>query len=155
MARTKPKLPMAVRHDINTSGIVEEEGSSFGAVDAISSFSTVLSSSEDRSPSPEEVHRDDLNWTRSNNPVDLDAPTITMTLANQAHVNGLVPFYLTLKIRHCSYPERTGEIIPWIRRYDPTGNPDNPFCDFQCTVSQTCDPVLHRFPVGRMDKRRG
>ncbi len=134
MARTKPKLPMAARRDINTSGIVEEEGSSSDAVGEISSFSPVLSSSEDRSLSPEAVHQDDLNWTRSNNPVDLDAPTITMTLADQAHVNGLVAFYLTSKIRHCSYPERTGK-IPWFRRNDPTGNPDDPFCNFQSTVS--------------------
>jgi hypothetical protein len=96
---------------------------------------------------------EDLNLTRSNDLVELDAPPITMTVADQDHVKGLVAFYPTLKIRHCMYPERTWEIIPWGKRYNLTDNPEEPFRDFQPTVSHINDPVLHRFPVGRMDER--
>jgi hypothetical protein len=73
----------------------------------LSSATNVLSTSRDRSPSPKVVPFEDMDWKRSNNPVELDAPPITMTAANQAHVHGLVAFYPTLKIRHCLYLERT------------------------------------------------
>jgi hypothetical protein len=77
-----------------------------------------------------------------------------MTLADQAHVNGLVAFYPTLKIRHCTYPKHTWEIIPWVNWYDPTDNPDASYRDFQSAVNcKTHDPVPHRFPIGRMDER--
>jgi hypothetical protein len=104
MARTRPKLPTAARRDINTSGIVEEGRSSPHCLDENSSASNVSSSSRDRSPSPEEMFGEDLNLTRSNNPVELDAPPITMTVADQDHVKGLVAFYSTSKICHCTYP---------------------------------------------------
>jgi hypothetical protein len=68
-----------------------------------------------------------MKWTRSNNPAELDAPPITMTVANQDHLNGLVAIYPTLKIRHCTYLDCTWEIIPWVKRYNPTDNPEDPF----------------------------
>jgi hypothetical protein len=111
------------------------------------------SSSRDRSPFPEEVFVEDLNLTRSNDLVELDAPPITMTLADQDHVKGLVAFYTTSKIRHRTYPERTWEIIPWIKRYDLTDNLNDPCGDFHTILSHINDPVLHPFPVGRMDER--
>jgi hypothetical protein len=111
------------------------------------------SSSIDRSPFPEEVFVEDLNLTRSNDLVQLDAPPITMTLADQDHVKGLVAFYTTSKIRHRTYLERTWEIIPWIKRYDLTDNLNDPCGDFHTILSHINDPVLHRFPVGRMDER--
>jgi hypothetical protein len=92
-----------------------------------------------------EVFVEDLNLTRSNDPVELDAPPIMMTLADQDHVKGLVAFYPTSKIRHCTYPYRAWEIIPWVKRYDPTDNSSDPFGDFQPTTSHINDPVLHRF----------
>ncbi len=82
MARTRPKLPTAARRDMNTSGIVEEGRSSPDCLDENLSASNVSSSSRDRSPSPEEVFVEDLNLTRSNNPVELDPPPITMTVAD-------------------------------------------------------------------------
>jgi hypothetical protein len=114
MARTRPKLPTAARRDINTSGIVEEGLSSPDYPDENSLASNVSSSSRDRSPSPEAVFVEDLNLTRSNDPVEFDAPPITMMVADQDHIKGLVAFYPTSKIRHCTYPERTWEIIPWV-----------------------------------------
>jgi hypothetical protein len=153
MARTKPKLPTAARHDTNKSGIVEEGRSSPDCLDANSSSSNVSSSSRDRSPSPEEVFVEDFNLTRSNDPVELDAPPITMTVADQDQVKRLVAFYPTLKIRHCTYLYRTWEIIPWVERYNLTDNPNDPFGDFHTILSHINDPVLHRFPVGRMDER--
>jgi hypothetical protein len=92
MARTKPKLPTAARRDINMSANVEQEGSSPDGILRISSATNVLFTSRDSSPSPEVVHLEDMNWKRSNDPVELDAPPITMSLAYQAHVNGLVAF---------------------------------------------------------------
>jgi hypothetical protein len=85
---------------MNTLGIVEEGRSSPDCLDN-SSASNVSSSSSDRSPSPEEVFVEDFNLTRLNNPVELDAPPITMTVADQDHIKGLVAFYPTSKIRHC------------------------------------------------------
>jgi hypothetical protein len=76
-----------------------------------------------------------------------------MRLADQDHIKGLVAFYPTSKIRHCTYPERTWEIIPWVKRYDLTDNPNDRCGDFQPTISHINNPVLHRFPVGRMDER--
>jgi hypothetical protein len=77
-----------------------------------------------------------------------------MTVADQDHVKGLVAFYPTSKIRHCTYPERTWGIIPWLKQYNLTNNPNDPFCDFHTILSHINDPVLHRFPVGRrMDER--
>jgi hypothetical protein len=152
-ASTKPKLPTAVSRDINTSGIVEEGRSSPDCLDENSSSSNVSSSSRDRSPSPEEVFVEDLNLTRSNNPVELDAPLITMTVADQDHVKGLVAFYPTSKIRHCTYPERTWEIIPWVKQYNLTDNRNDPFGDFHTILSHINDPVLHRFPVGKYNRR--
>jgi hypothetical protein len=74
MARTRPKLPTAARRNINTSGIAEEGRSSPDCLDEKSSASNVSSSSSrDRSPSPEEVFVEDLNLTRSNDLVKLDA----------------------------------------------------------------------------------
>jgi hypothetical protein len=153
MARRKPKLPTAARRDINTSGIVEEGRSSPDRLDENSSPSNVSSSSRDRSPSSEEVFVEDLNVTRSNDPIELDAPPILMTVADQDHVKGLVAFHPTSKIRHCTYPERTWEIIPWVKQYNLTDNPNDPFGDFHTILSHINDPVLHRFPVGRMDER--
>jgi hypothetical protein len=98
MARTRPKLPTAVRRDINTSGIVAEGRSSPDCPDENSLASNVSSSSRDRSPSPEEVFVEDLILTRSNDLVELDAPPITMTVADQDHIKGLVAFYPTSKI---------------------------------------------------------
>jgi hypothetical protein len=100
---------------MNTSGIVEEGRSSPDCPDENPLASNVSSSSRDRPPSPEEVFVEDLNLTRSNNPVELDAPRITMTVDDQDHIKGLVAFYATSKIRHCTYPERTWEIIPWVK----------------------------------------
>jgi hypothetical protein len=116
MARTRQKLTMTARRDINTSGIVEEGCSSPECLDENSLASNVSSSSRDRSPSQEEVFVEDLNLTRSNDPVELDARPITMTVADQDHIKGLVAFYPTSKIRHCTYPERTWEIIPWVKQ---------------------------------------
>jgi hypothetical protein len=78
MARTRQKLPTAPSHDINTSGIVEEGRSSPDCLDENSSaYNVSSSSSRDRSPSPEEVFFvEDLNLTRSNDPVELDAPLL-------------------------------------------------------------------------------
>jgi hypothetical protein len=116
--------------------------------------SNVSSSSRDRSPSLEEVFVEDLNLTRSNNPVELDAPPITMTVADQEHIKELVAFYPTSKIRHCTYPERTWEIIPWVKEYNLADNPYDPFGDFHTVLSHIKKPVRHRFPVGRMDERK-
>ena len=154
MARSQSKLPTASRRDSNTSTNVEEQVSSPVGIFKISSATNVLPSSSDRSSSPEEVDAESLNWTRSNDPAELDAPPIKMTMPDQAHVDGLVEFYPTSKIRHCLFPERTWEIIPWVKRYDPSDYPDNPFRDFEPAVNCTTQhPVLHRFPVGRMDER--
>jgi hypothetical protein len=153
MARTKPELPTAVRRDMNTSGIVEEGRSSPECLDESSSASNVPSSSRDRSPSPEEVFVEDLNLTRSNDPVELEAPPITMTVADQDHVKGMVAFYPTSKIRHCTYPERTWEIISWVKQYNLADNPNEPFGDFHTILSHINDPVRHWFLVGRMDER--
>jgi hypothetical protein len=98
MARTRQKLTTAARRDINTSGIVEEGRSSPDCPDENLLSSNVSSSSRDRSPSPEEVFVEDLNLTRSNDPVELDGPPITMTVADQDHIKGLVAFYPTSKI---------------------------------------------------------
>jgi hypothetical protein len=152
MARTRPKLPTAARRDINTSGIVEEGCSSPDCLDENSSASNVSSSSRDRSPSPEEFV-EDLNLTRFNNPVEVDAPPITMTVADQDHIKGLEAFYPTSKIRNCTYPQRTWEIIPWVKQYNLADNPYDPFGDFHTILSHTKEPVRHRFPVGRMDER--
>jgi hypothetical protein len=92
---------------MNTSGIVEKGRSSPECLDENSLASNVSSSTRDRSPSPEEVFVEDLNLTKSNDPVELDALPITMTVADQDHIKGLVAFYPTSKIRHCTYPERT------------------------------------------------
>jgi hypothetical protein len=147
MVRTRQKLPTAARHDINTSGIVEEGRSSPDCLDKNALASNVSSSSRDRSPSPEEVFVEDLNLTRSNNPVELDGPPITMKVADQDHIKGLVAFYPTSKIRHCTYPERTWEIIPWVKEYNLADNPYDPFGDFHTILSHTKEPVRHRFPV--------
>jgi hypothetical protein len=149
MARTRQKLPTAARRDINTSGIVEEGRSSPDCPDENLLASNVSSSSRDMSPSAEEVFVEDLNLTRSNGPVELDA----MTVANQDHIKGLVAFYHTSKIRHCTYPERTWEIIPWVKQYDLADNLYDPFGDFHTVLSHIKKPVRHRFPVGRMDER--
>jgi hypothetical protein len=77
---------------------------------------------------------EDLNLTRSNDPVELDAPPITMMVADQDHIKGLVAFYPTSKIRHCTYPERTWEIIPWFKQYNLADNWYDPFGDFH-TIS--------------------
>ena len=137
MARTKPILPTAARRDINTSSIVEEEASLPDGVLEISSASNVLSS-----------------FRRSNDPVVLDAPPITMSVADQAHVHGLVAFYPTSKIRHCTYFKRDWDVIPWVPRFDATDNPKDPYGDFESS-SRFSDqaPVAHRFPVGKMDER--
>jgi hypothetical protein len=92
----KPILPMAARRDINTSSTVEEEPPSPDGVLESSSASNVLSS-----------------FRRAYDPVVLDAPPITMSVADQAHVHGLVTFYPTSKIRHCPYFERDWDVIPW------------------------------------------
>jgi hypothetical protein len=147
MVRTRQKLPTAARHDINTSGIVEEGRSSPDCLDKNALASNVSSSSRDRSPSPEEGFLEDLNLTRSNNPVELDGPPITMKVADQDHIKGLVAFYPTSKIRHCTYPERTWEIIPWVKEYNLADNPYDPFGDFHTILSHTKEPVRHRFPV--------
>jgi hypothetical protein len=138
---------------MNTSGIVEGGRSSTDCLDENSSVSNVSSSSRDRSPSPEEVFVEDLNLTRSNNPVEFDAPPITMTVADQDHIKGLVAFYPTSKICHRTYPERTWEIIPWVKQYNLADNLYDPFDDFHTVLSQIRKPVRHRFPVGRMDER--
>jgi hypothetical protein len=39
---------------------------------------------------------EDLNLTRSNDPVELDAPPITMTVADQDHIKGLICDYIGL-----------------------------------------------------------
>jgi hypothetical protein len=148
------ELPTAAGRDINMSGIVEEGLSSPDCLDENSSSSNVSSSSRDMSPSPEEVFVEDLNLTRSNDLVELDAPPITMAVADQDHVKGLVAFYPTSKICHCTYPYRTWEIIPWIKQYNLTDNPNDPFGDFHTILSHINDPVLHRFPVRRMDERK-
>jgi hypothetical protein len=62
------------------SGIVEEERSSPDCLDENSSASNVSSSSRDRSPSPEEVFVEDLHLTRSNDPVEIDAPPIWLII---------------------------------------------------------------------------
>jgi hypothetical protein len=154
MARTEPKLPTAARRDIYTSGIVEEGRSSPDCLDENSSASTVSSSSRDRSPSPEEVFVEDLNLTRSNDPVELEVRPITMTVADQDHVKRMVAFYPTSKIRHCTYPERTWEIIPWVKQYNLADNPNDPFGDFHTILSHINDPLRHQFSVGRMDERK-
>ncbi len=138
---------------MNTSGIVEEGRSSPDCLDENSLASNVSSSSRDRSPSPEEVFVEDLNLTRSNDPVELDAPPITMTVADQDHIKGLVAFYPTSKIRHCTYPERTWEIIPWVKQYNLADNLYDPVGDFHTILSHIKKPVRHRFPVRRMDER--
>ena len=78
MVRTKPILPTAARRNINTSSTVEEEPSLPDGILEISSASNVLSS-----------------FRRSYDPVVLDAPPITMSVADQAHVDGLVAVYPT------------------------------------------------------------
>jgi hypothetical protein len=94
-----------------------------------------------------------LNLTRSNDPVELDAPPITMTVADQDHIKGLVAFYPTSKIRHCTYPERTWKIIHLVKQFNPADNPYDPFGDFHTVLlSHTRKPVRHRFPVGRIRK---
>ena len=154
MARSQSKLPTASRRDSNTSTNVEEQVSSPVGIFKISSATNVLPSSSDRSSSPEEVDAESLNWTTSNDPAELDAPPIKMTTHDRAHVEGLVEFYPTSKIRHCLFPVRTWEIIPWIKRYDPSDYPGDPFRDFAPAANCTTHhPVLHRFPVGRMDER--
>jgi hypothetical protein len=145
MARTRQKLPMAARRDMNMSGIVEKGHSSPDCPDD-NSLASNVSSSRDRSPSPEEVFVEDLNLTSSNDPVELDAPTV----ADQDHIKGLVAFYPTSKICHCTYPERTWEIIPWVKQYNLADNPYDPFGDFHTILSHTNESVRHGFPVGRM-----
>jgi hypothetical protein len=86
---------------------------------------------------------EDLNLTRSNSPVELDAPPITMTVADQDHIKGLVAFYPTSKIRHCTYPERTWEIIPWVKQYNLADNLYGPFGDFHTVLSHIKKPVHH------------
>jgi hypothetical protein len=81
--KDEAETPYGREPNINTSGIVEEEQSSPDCLDENSSSSNVSSSSRDRSPSPEEVFVEELNLTRSNDPVELDAPPITMTVADQ------------------------------------------------------------------------
>jgi hypothetical protein len=122
MAKTRQKLPTAAMRNINTSGIVEEGQSSPDCLDENSLASNVSSSSRDRSTSPEEVFVEDLNLTRSSDLVELDGPPITMTVADQDYIKGLVAFYPTSTIRHCTYPERTWEIIiiPWVEQYNLT-----------------------------------
>jgi hypothetical protein len=76
-----------------------------------------------------------------------------MTVANQDHIKGLVAFYPTSKIRHCTYPERTWGIIPWVKQYNLADNAYDPFGDFHTILSHAKEPVRHRLPVGRMDGR--
>jgi hypothetical protein len=52
------------------------------------------------------------------------------------------------------YPERTWEIIPWVKQYNLADDPNDPFGDFHTILSHINDPVRHRFPVGRMDERK-
>jgi hypothetical protein len=89
MGRNNPKLPTAATRDIIMSSNVGDKQSL---------PSGILESSMNRSPSPKVVELEDIESTRSNNPVELSAPKIMMTLANQAKVNGLVAFYPTSKI---------------------------------------------------------
>ena len=136
MARTKAILPTAARRDINTSSPVEEEPSLPDGVLEISLASNVLSS-----------------FKKSYDPAVLDAPPIIMSEADQAHVNGVVAFYPTSKIRHCPYFERDWEILPWVPAYGFTDNSKDPFGDFESELLYPQrPPVLHHFPVGKMDK---
>ena len=98
MERKKPKLPTAARRDMNTPGTSDNELPLPDGILKISVATNFLASFRDRSPSPEVVHFNDIEWRRSNNPVELDAPTITMTAADQAHLNRSVALYPTSKI---------------------------------------------------------
>jgi hypothetical protein len=84
-----------------------------------------------------------MNWKRSNGPVDLDALSIKMTVADQAHINGLVSVYPNLKLCQFRYPECNWEIIPWIKRYKPSDHLYDPFLDFESNVNHT---TTHHYP---------
>ena len=127
MPRKTPKLSTAARHDINTSDNVYEEQPLPEGIIIVSLATTVLSSSRVRSPSPEVVDYKDIKWKRSNDPADLDALPIKMSVADQAYINGLILIYPESKIRQFRYPECTWEIITWIKRYKDSNHLYDPF----------------------------
>lgn len=55
-----------------------------------------------RTPSPEVVEFANLNWTRSDDPAVLDAPPITLTLADPGRTRQLGLIYPSSKIREFS-----------------------------------------------------
>ena len=115
--------------------------------------------SKDRRTSPEVIKDELLTWTRSNDPIILDAPPIQLTMGDLG-LSGdetMHPRFPLMEpgstIRHFIYPERPKKIVKWLKLYQLASRPADPYHDFHPKFNARSDPHPQRFPVGRMDPR--
>ena len=120
------------------------------------SRSSLPDTSEDRCTSPEVIEQEVGNWTRSNDPMILDAPPIQLTmgdlgLSDDETMQPRFPLMEPdLNIRHFNYPKRSKKIVKWLKFYQLASCPADPYHDFHPQFNARSVPHPQRFPVGRM-----
>jgi hypothetical protein len=120
--------------------------------------STILPNpSKDKVTSPEVIKEELINWTRSNDPMILDAPPIQLTIGDLglSEDDTTHPRFPLMEpgsaILHFIYPERPKQIVKWLKVYQLADQPKDPYHDFHPKFNARSDSHPQGFPVGRMD----